>query len=73
MKTLHPQDPRRDSRPIARKPEHLADLEAHDITPIDLVVCNLYPFSSNPSVELIDIGGPSMVRSAAKNHRTWAS
>jgi phosphoribosylaminoimidazolecarboxamide formyltransferase / IMP cyclohydrolase len=50
------------------KPSHLADLVANDITPIDLVVCNLYPFSSEPSVELIDIGGPTMVRAAAKNH-----
>ncbi len=49
------------------KPEHLADLEANGITAIDLVVCNLYPFSSDPSVELIDIGGPTMVRAAAKN------
>ena len=32
------------------------------------MVTNLYPFSSDPSIELIDIGGPSMVRSAAKNH-----
>ena len=50
------------------KPEHLADLEAQGIGPIDLVVCNLYPFSSDPSVELIDVGGPTMVRAAAKNH-----
>jgi phosphoribosylaminoimidazolecarboxamide formyltransferase/IMP cyclohydrolase len=50
------------------KPEHLADLEANDIAAIDLVVSNLYPFSSDPSVELIDIGGPAMVRAAAKNH-----
>ena len=35
---------------------------------IDLVVCNLYPFSSDPSIELIDVGGPTMVRAAAKNH-----
>jgi phosphoribosylaminoimidazolecarboxamide formyltransferase/IMP cyclohydrolase len=51
------------------KPEHMAALGEHDITPIDLVVCNLYPFTSNPSIELIDIGGPTMVRAAAKNHR----
>jgi phosphoribosylaminoimidazolecarboxamide formyltransferase/IMP cyclohydrolase len=51
------------------KPDHLAALAAHDITPIDMVVSNLYPFSSDPSIELIDIGGPSMVRSAAKNHQ----
>src|SRR5579864_8308780 len=50
------------------KPEHLADLEANGIAAIDLVVSNLYPFSSDPSVELIDIGGPTMVRAAAKNH-----
>lgn len=49
-------------------PEHLADLSEREITPIDLVVCNLYPFSSDPSVEMIDIGGPAMVRAAAKNH-----
>jgi phosphoribosylaminoimidazolecarboxamide formyltransferase/IMP cyclohydrolase len=49
-------------------PDHLADLERYDIAPIDLVVSNLYPFSSDPSIELIDIGGPAMVRAAAKNH-----
>ena len=48
--------------------EHQADLETHDIAPIDLVVVNLYPFSSDPGIELIDIGGPTMVRAAAKNH-----
>jgi phosphoribosylaminoimidazolecarboxamide formyltransferase/IMP cyclohydrolase len=50
------------------EPSHLADLEAQGIEAIDLVVSNLYPFSSDPSIELIDIGGPSMVRGAAKNH-----
>jgi phosphoribosylaminoimidazolecarboxamide formyltransferase/IMP cyclohydrolase len=50
------------------KPTHLADMAEHGIEPIDLVVCNLYPFSSNPSIDLIDIGGPAMVRAAAKNH-----
>ena len=49
-------------------PEHLEALATHEITPIDLVVCNLYPFTSKPSVELIDVGGPTMVRAAAKNH-----
>jgi phosphoribosylaminoimidazolecarboxamide formyltransferase/IMP cyclohydrolase len=48
-------------------PEHLAQLVEQGIEPIDLVVCNLYPFSSDPSVELIDVGGPTMVRGAAKN------
>ena len=50
------------------KPDHLADIAARGIVPIDLVVCNLYPFWSDPSVELIDVGGPTMVRAAAKNH-----
>ena len=49
--------------------QHMADLEDNDIGLIDLVVCNLYPFSADPSVELIDIGGPAMVRAAAKNHQ----
>ena len=48
--------------------EHRADMEAYGITPIDLVVGNLYPFASSPGIELIDIGGPAMVRAAAKNH-----
>ena len=50
------------------KPEHLGDLAANGIEAIDLVVTNLYPFSSDPSIELIDVGGPTMVRAAAKNH-----
>ncbi len=49
-------------------PEHVKDLEERGITPIDLVVSNLYPFTSNPGIELIDIGGPTMVRAAAKNN-----
>jgi phosphoribosylaminoimidazolecarboxamide formyltransferase/IMP cyclohydrolase len=49
-------------------PGHLADLEAQGIEPIDLVVCNLYPFRTDPSIALIDVGGPTMVRAAAKNH-----
>jgi phosphoribosylaminoimidazolecarboxamide formyltransferase/IMP cyclohydrolase len=49
-------------------PAHWADMAAHGIEPIDLVVVNLYPFSSDPGIELIDIGGPAMVRAAAKNH-----
>jgi phosphoribosylaminoimidazolecarboxamide formyltransferase/IMP cyclohydrolase len=49
------------------KPEHLADLAAQGIEPIDLVVCNLYPFQAGPSIEMIDVGGPTMVRAAAKN------
>ena len=50
------------------KPEHLADLAAAGGAPIDLVVCNLYPFGSAPSTEMIDIGGVAMLRAAAKNH-----
>ena len=50
------------------KPEHLASLDEYGIEPIDLVICNLYPFRSDPSIELIDIGGHTMVRAAAKNH-----
>ena len=49
-------------------PEHHADLLANDIVPIDLVVGNLYPFRAEPGIEMIDIGGPTMVRAAAKNH-----
>ena len=49
-------------------PAHQADLATHGIAPIDLVAVNLYPFTSDPSVELLDIGGPTMVRAAAKNH-----
>lgn len=49
-------------------PQHVADMRTHGIEAIDLVVVNLYPFDSHPSIELIDIGGPAMVRAAAKNH-----
>jgi len=61
-----------------RKEAHLKQLQEHQIEPIDLVVCNLYPFArviSSPDVsedlaiENIDIGGPSMIRAAAKNHK----
>jgi phosphoribosylaminoimidazolecarboxamide formyltransferase/IMP cyclohydrolase len=48
-------------------PEHVAEMEKNGIEGIDLVVVNLYPFSSKPGIELIDIGGPAMVRAAAKN------
>ena len=66
VKTLHP---RIHGGILAdrSKPSHLADLEAQGIEPFDLVVSNLYPFSSDPGVELIDVGGPAMVRAAAKN------
>ena len=56
--------------------EHLAAMEAHGIGPIDLLVVNLYPFeatvasgaSYDDCIENIDIGGPAMIRAAAKNH-----
>jgi phosphoribosylaminoimidazolecarboxamide formyltransferase/IMP cyclohydrolase len=67
VKTLHPKI---HGGILANRdePGHLADLEANGIAVIDLVVCNLYPFTSDPSIELIDVGGPTMVRAAAKNH-----
>ena len=67
VKTLHP---RIHGGILADRSEasHVAALSAHDIVPIDLVVCNLYPFATDPSIELIDVGGPTMVRAAAKNH-----
>ena len=57
-------------------PAHLATMEENDIDPIDLIVVNLYPFEATVAagadydtcVENIDIGGPAMIRSAAKNH-----
>jgi phosphoribosylaminoimidazolecarboxamide formyltransferase/IMP cyclohydrolase len=50
------------------KAEHRKEMSEYGIEPFSLVVVNLYPFSSNPSIDLIDIGGPAMVRAAAKNH-----
>jgi len=78
VKTLHPKIHggllcRRD------KPEHLAQAQKNDIALIDLVVVNLYPFEETvakpnvhfeEAIENIDIGGPSMLRSAAKNHES---
>ncbi len=57
-------------------PAHLAQMEAHAIAPIDLVAVNLYPFEATVAagagfdacIENVDIGGPAMIRSAAKNH-----
>ena len=46
---------------------HVEDLAAQDIVAIDVVACNLYPFEAHPSVETMDIGGPAMIRAAAKN------
>lgn len=63
-----------------RKPDHVKQLQELQVEPIDLVVCNLYPFEDTVAsgadfdacVEQIDIGGPSMVRAAAKNHPSVA-
>jgi phosphoribosylaminoimidazolecarboxamide formyltransferase/IMP cyclohydrolase len=75
VKTLHPKV-HGGLLGVRDNPEHAAAMEEHDIAPIDLVVVNLYPFLStvmsgadrDTVIENIDIGGPSMVRSAAKNH-----
>ncbi len=75
VKTLHPKV---HGGILARRdlPAHAAALEKHDIPPIDLVVVNLYPFREtiakehctlDEAIENIDIGGPTMVRAAAKN------
>jgi phosphoribosylaminoimidazolecarboxamide formyltransferase / IMP cyclohydrolase len=75
VKTLHPKI---HGGILARRdlPNHITDLETHQIRPIDLVVVNLYPFaqtiakpnvSLEDAVEQIDIGGPAMVRASAKN------
>jgi phosphoribosylaminoimidazolecarboxamide formyltransferase/IMP cyclohydrolase len=50
------------------QPEHRAELAELGLEPIALAVVNLYPFSSAPGIELIDVGGPAMIRAAAKNH-----
>jgi phosphoribosylaminoimidazolecarboxamide formyltransferase / IMP cyclohydrolase len=78
VKTLHPVI---HGALLARRdlPEHLAALQKHGIAPIDLVAVNLYPFqltvarqgvSLEDALENIDVGGPSMLRSAAKNHES---
>ena len=76
VKTLHPKV---HGGILARRdlPEHMETIAAHDISRIDLVVVNLYPFAAtvakpdctlDDAIENIDIGGPTMVRAAAKNH-----
>lgn len=75
VKTLHP-TVHGGLLALRDNPEHVAAMEAHGIGAIDLVVVNLYPFEATVAkgadraeiIENIDIGGPSMVRSAAKNH-----
>lgn len=49
-------------------PEHMKTLDELGIEPIDIVVVNLYPFEEKPGIEMIDIGGPTLVRAAAKNY-----
>jgi phosphoribosylaminoimidazolecarboxamide formyltransferase/IMP cyclohydrolase len=75
VKTLHPKV-HGGLLGVRDNPEHAAAMKEHQIAPIDLVVVNLYPFLNtvmsgadrDTIIENIDIGGPSMVRSAAKNH-----
>jgi phosphoribosylaminoimidazolecarboxamide formyltransferase / IMP cyclohydrolase len=79
VKTLHPKVHAGILADL-RKPDHVAQLEELGVAPFDLVVVNLYPFrdtvasgaSPDECVEQIDIGGPSMVRAAAKNHPSVA-
>jgi phosphoribosylaminoimidazolecarboxamide formyltransferase/IMP cyclohydrolase len=77
VKTLHPKI-HGGLLALRDKADHVAALKEHDIEPIDLVCVNLYPFEQTiakpdcvfeDAIENIDIGGPSMVRSAAKNHK----
>src|SRR5688572_4129845 len=77
VKTLHPSI-HGALLALRDNPEHVAAMKQHGITPIDLVCINLYPFRQTiersgvtfaEAIENIDIGGPSMIRSAAKNHR----
>jgi phosphoribosylaminoimidazolecarboxamide formyltransferase/IMP cyclohydrolase len=77
VKTLHPKV-HGGILALRDEPSHVEAMEAHGIGGIDMVVVNLYPFEETvakegvvraDAVEQIDIGGPSMVRSAAKNHR----
>jgi len=77
IKTLHPKI-HGGLLALRDNPEHAAALKTHGIQPIDLVCVNLYPFqqtvakpgvSMEEAIENIDIGGPAMIRSAAKNHR----
>ncbi|MFA4965651.1 MAG: bifunctional phosphoribosylaminoimidazolecarboxamide formyltransferase/IMP cyclohydrolase [Thermoleophilia bacterium] len=76
VKTMHP---KLMAGILARRdvPEHMETIAAHGIGPIDMVVCSLYPFEEVAGrrgvedevvIENIDIGGPSMIRAAAKNH-----
>jgi phosphoribosylaminoimidazolecarboxamide formyltransferase / IMP cyclohydrolase len=76
VKTLHPKI-HGGLLAMRDKPSHLQQMQAQNIQPIDMVIVNLYPFRETAAregaayhevIEQIDIGGPSMIRSAAKNH-----
>jgi len=80
VKTMHP---RIQGGILARRddPEHMSTIAEHGIEPIDMVVVSLYPFEEVSSqrgtpeeavIEMIDIGGPTMIRAAAKNHESVA-
>ena len=79
VKTLHPKV---HGGLLGKKDDadHIVAMNDHDILPIDLLVCNLYPFEAtvrsgsdfDTCVENIDIGGPAMIRAAAKNHGSVA-
>lgn len=76
IKTLHPKM-LAGVLAIRNRKEHMRELENFQIEPIDLVVCNLYPFEEvtkeganlKTALENIDIGGPTMIRAAAKNYQ----
>lgn len=80
VKTLHPKI-HGGLLALRKNPEHMKTIEEHNIGLIDMVVVNLYPFEKTiqkpnvtreEAIENIDIGGPSMLRSAAKNHQSVA-
>jgi phosphoribosylaminoimidazolecarboxamide formyltransferase/IMP cyclohydrolase len=72
VKTLHP---RIHAGILARRdePGDMETLDEHEIEPFDIVCVNLYPFEREPSIEMIDVGGPSMLRGAAKNYASVAA
>lgn len=78
VKTLHPRI-HGGLLALRDNAEHMATLQEHDIRPIDIVCVNLYPFEQTiaqpnctleDAIENIDIGGPTMLRSSAKNHQS---
>src|SRR5687767_9152401 len=80
VKTLHPKI-HGGLLGVRDNPEHVSAMQQHGIEPIDMVVINLYPFEEtikregvtlDEAIEQIDIGGPAMIRSAAKNFRDVA-